>query len=171
MIVRSLVLLALAAAIAPVDHVLAQSDSVPLPRNGTTSIAPAVPTQSTESCLSDFASLRNDAEMKGRLIKVAGDRHAPPAEACRLIADYEQAEVRMMRYVEVNTAKCGIPPELVDRLKAAHRTTEVSLKKVCRVATQAQSARTSVFGSDPDTGIPRKGPVGDFDHLIGRPYP
>ncbi|TMJ56412.1 MAG: hypothetical protein E6G85_01125 [Alphaproteobacteria bacterium] len=105
-----------------------------------------------------FAPLREDAEKLRKLIKAAADRHAPPAEACTLIANFSQAELEMMKYVEANAAKCGIPPRIADQLKGGHKNTEAMQRRVCDVAQQQR-------GREP------AGPVGDFDHLLNPANP
>ncbi len=86
-----------------------------------------------------FVPLREDAEKRGKLIKAASDRHAPPAEACKLIQNFSQAEIKMIKYVEANTAKCGIPAQIAEQLKGGHKNTEAMQKKVCDVAQQIQT--------------------------------
>ena len=81
-----------------------------------------------------FVPLREEAEKRGKLIKAASDRHAPPEEACKLIGNYSQAELKMIKYVQVNATKCGIPPQISDQLKNGHKNTETMQKKVCAVA-------------------------------------
>ena len=78
-----------------------------------------------------FMPLREEAEKRGKLIKAASDRHAPPDEACKLIGNFGQAEIKMIKYVEANAAKCGIPPQIADQLKNGHKNTETMQKKVC----------------------------------------
>ena len=56
--------------------------------------------------------LREEAEKRGKMIKAASERHAAPDEACKLIENFGQAEVKMIKYVETNAAKCGIPPQV-----------------------------------------------------------
>jgi hypothetical protein len=99
---------------------------------------PPPPSQaSSDECLKGFAPLREDAEKRGKLIKAASDRHAPPDEACKLIGNFGQAEIKMIKYVETHSAKCGIPPQIADQLKAGHKNTEGMQQKVCAVAQQA----------------------------------
>jgi hypothetical protein len=98
-----------------------------------------------------FVPLREEAEARGKLIKAASDRHASPGEACKLIENFGQSEIKMIKYVETNATKCGIPAQIADQLKAGYKNTEAMRKKVCAVA-QREPA----------------GPVGDFDH-IGAP--
>jgi hypothetical protein len=85
-----------------------------------------------------FVPLREEAEKRGKLIKAASDRHAPPDEACKLIGNFGQAEIKMIKYVETNSSKCGIPPQIADQLKNGHKNTENMQKKVCAVAQQVQ---------------------------------
>src|SRR3981189_688264 len=86
-----------------------------------------------------FVPLREEAEKRGKLIKAASDRHAPPDEACKLIRNFGQSEIKMIKYIDTNATKCGIPPQIGDQLKAGHKNTEAMLKKVCAVAQQAQT--------------------------------
>ncbi len=95
-----------------------------------------------EACMKEFMPLRKEAERRGNLIKAASDRRAPPAEACKLISNFSQSEVKMLKYVEANQRKCGIPAEIHEQLKAGHKNTEKLLKQVCGIARQqAQQPR------------------------------
>jgi hypothetical protein len=101
---------------------------------------PGAPTSqaAVEECMKGFLPLREEAEKRGKMIKAASDRHAQPAEACKLIENFSQAEVKMMKYVETHAAKCGIPPQISDQLKGGHKNTETMQQKVCAVAQQQQ---------------------------------
>jgi hypothetical protein len=108
---------------------------------------PAPPSQgAADECLKGFAPLREDAEKRGKLIKAASDRHAPPDEACKLIGNFGQAEIKMIKYVESHAAKCGIPPTVSDQLKAGHKNTETMQQKVCSVAQQAAQQQRGPAG-------------------------
>ena len=108
-----------------------------------------------DACRKEFVPLRREAEERGKLIKAASERHAPPDEACELIGNFAQSEIKMIKYVDANSTKCGIPPQVGDQLRAGHKNTEAMQKKVCAMAQQATR------------GGPAR-PVGDFDH-IGAP--
>jgi hypothetical protein len=103
----------------------------------------------SDTCKSGFALLRAEAEARGRLIKAASERHAPAAEACKLIGNFRQSEIKMFKYVEANSAACGIAPDIADHLRAGHERTEAMLKTICARAR-------------PEAG---PGPVGDFDDI------
>jgi hypothetical protein len=102
--------------------------------------APQAPSSqaAVEECMKGFLPLREEAEKRGKMIKAASDRHAQPAEACKLIENFSQAETKMIKYVESHAAKCGIPPQIADQLKGGHKNTETMQQKVCAVAQQQQ---------------------------------
>jgi hypothetical protein len=118
---------------------------------------------------------REEAERRGKLIKAASDRHAPPDEACKLITSYGQAEMKMIKYVETHSSQCGIPAEIGDQLKKGHNGTDALQKKVCNVAQQMQQrgpagpTLSDVLGSSaqmPEATASRKG-GSTFDTLNG----
>ena len=121
-----------------------------------------------------FVPLREEAEKRGKLIKAASERHAPPDEACKLIGNFGQAEIKMIKYVETNAAKCGIPPQISEQLKNGHKNTETMQKKVCTVAQQGQRgpagpSLSEVLGSSaalPEATATKKG-GSTFDTLNG----
>ncbi|WP_426436801.1 hypothetical protein [Bradyrhizobium genosp. P] len=130
-----------------------------------------------EACMKNFVPLREEAEKRGKMIKAASDRHAGPDEACKLIGNYGQAETKMIKYVEVNATKCGIPAQIADQLKNNHKSTEALQKKVCTVAQQAAAqprgpagpSLSDVLGSSaalPEATATKKG-GSTFDTLNG----
>ena len=169
---------------APVASVSAPSNAS-FPVNGAAPLAggaferpPAPPSQGGgggEACMKEFIPLREDAEKRGKMIKAASDRHAPPEEACKLIGNYSQAELKMIKYVQVNATKCGIPPQISDQLKNGHKNTETMQQKVCSVAQQQQQrgpagpSLSEVLGSSaalPEANTTKKG-GSTFDTLNG----
>jgi hypothetical protein len=137
--------------------------------------APASQAGPPDECMKGFVSLREEAEKRGKLIKAASERHAPPDEACKLIGNFGQAELKMLKYVESHAAKCGIPPQITDQLKNGHKNTENMQKKVCTVAQQVQQkgptgpSLSEVLGSSaalPEATPTKKG-GSTFDTLNG----
>jgi hypothetical protein len=152
------------------------SGAAPVTGPGFSGGAPAGPTSGpSDACMKGFIPLREETEKRGKLIKAAGERHAPPDEACKLIGNYSQAEVKMIKYVEVNSAKCGIPPQISEQLKTGHKNTEAMRTKVCAAAQQAQTrapagpSLSEVLGSS--TSLPEATPTkkggSTFDTLNG----
>jgi len=139
---------------------------------------PAAPSQAgpSDACMRAFVPLREEAEKRGKMIKVASERHAPPDEACKLIGNFSQAEIKMIKYVETHAAKCGIPPQISDQLKNGHKNTENMQKKVCAVAQQQQQrgpagpSLSEVLGSSaalPEATTAKKSGGSTFDTLNG----
>jgi hypothetical protein len=143
-IIRGLILALTLAAVAFTTGQAFAQDALPAPPLGAAS--------ERDTCMNGFAPLRAEAEQRGKLIKDASARHARPDEACKLIGSFAQSEIKMIKYIEANTANCGISPEIADRLRAGHRNTEAMQNKVCAVAQQTQNREPA-------------GPVGDFDTI------
>ena len=125
--------------------------------------------------MKSFIPLREEAEKRGKMIKAAGERKAGPEEACKLIGNFGQAEIKMIKFVESNAARCGIPPQVADQMKTGHKNTEGMQKKVCGMAQQMQQKGPSgpslseVLGSSsaaPEANAARKG-GSTFDTLNG----
>ena len=148
------------------------------PIGGAGAFSAAPPTQAGpgEDCMKAFIPLREDAEKRGKLIKAASDRHAPPDEACKLIKGFGQAELKMIKYIETHAAKCGIPPSVGAQMKDGHKNTESMQTQVCNVAQQmangprgpAGPSLSEVVGSGsaPEANASKKG-GSTFDTLNG----
>lgn len=128
-----------------------------------------------DDCMKGFAPLRQEAEKRGNLIKAASERRAPPDEACKLIGNFSQAEIKMIKYVESHAQKCGIPPQISEQLKGGHKNTEKMMKQVCSVAQQAAQrgpagpSLSDVLGSSsalPEASSTKRG-GSTFDTLSG----
>jgi hypothetical protein len=128
-----------------------------------------------DQCMKGFVPLREEAEKRGKMIKAAGERHAGPDEACKLIGNFGQAELKMIKYVQTNSERCGIPPQIAEQLKNGHKNTENLQKKVCSVAQQQQQrgpagpSLSEVLGSSasvPEVNVAKKG-GSTFDTLNG----
>lgn len=149
--------------------------AAPLAGGGMGAAPPPPPSGGADACMKNFVPLREEAEKRGKLIKAASDRKAQPDEACKLIKNFGAAEMKMIKYVETNSAKCGIPPQIADQLKTGHKNTEKMQAQVCGVAQQMQQARpagpslSEALGSAaalPEAQTVRKG-GSTFDTLNG----
>jgi hypothetical protein len=105
------------------------------------------PGGAADACMKGFLPLRAEAERRGKLIKAAGDRKAGPEEACKLITGFGQAEIKMIKYIDTNAAKCGIPQQIADQLKQSHKNTEGMQQKVCSFAQQAAAQQKAAAPS------------------------
>lgn len=150
--------------------------AAPIGGPGAFSAAPPTRAGPGEDCMKAFMPLREEAEKRGKLIKAASDRHAPPDEACKLIRNFSHAESKMLKYIEANASKCGIPPQVSAQMKDGHKNTEAMQTKVCNVAQQMQQQQARPVGpslsevlgsgSAPEANASRKG-GSTFDTLNG----
>jgi hypothetical protein len=130
----------------------------------------------SEDCTKEFLPLRAEAEKRSNLIKVASERHEGPDVACKLIANFSESELKMIKYLEGHAAKCGIPPQIPEQLRSGHKHTEALQQKVCAVAQQQQQrpqqagpSLSEVLGSSaalPEAATAKKG-GSTFDTLSG----
>lgn len=156
----------------------------PFPATGAAPIAgtpqggppPGARSAGGNECEKGFLPLRTDAEKRGQAIKAASERKAPPDEACKLIGAFSQAEVKMIKFVETNAQKCGIPAQVSDQLKTGHKNTDAMMKKVCTVAQQIQQrgpagpSLSEVLGSSnalPEATPAKRSGGSTFDTLNG----
>lgn len=130
--------------------------------------------QQAPPCMADFAKLRDDAQKKIAAIQEASKRHASPVEACKLFNVFSAAEAKFVKFVETNTAKCGIPPQVGAQLKANHGKTEQIRAQICKAAAApprpaGPSLSDALGGSAvPDANNIKTG-RGTYDTLTGTP--
>jgi hypothetical protein len=82
-------------------------------------------------CMSDFVPLRQEAERRAGLIKVAAARKAGREEICQLITKFSEAEGKFAKFVEANQTWCAIPANVVVAIKANHGRTMRTRAQVC----------------------------------------
>jgi hypothetical protein len=82
-------------------------------------------------CMSEFTPLRYEAEKRAELLRTASARHAPADEACVLIVSFARSELKMLRFLQGNEGRCGIPRQLIERVTAGHTKTEAMRQSVC----------------------------------------
>ena len=121
--------------------------AAPLAGGGMGAAPPPPSAAGGDDCMKKFLPLREEAEKRGKMIKAAGERKATPDEACKLIKNYAAAEIKMIKYVETNSAKCGIPPQIGEQLKGGHKNTEKMQTQVCNAAQQMQQQARSAAPS------------------------
>lgn len=131
--------------------------------------------QEPPACLKQFIALRADTAAKAKKLEAAGKRKPKPTaqEACGLFNAFSASEAKLLKYAEENQAWCGIPPQIVTQMKAAHKRTAATRTRVCRAAA-AQRARPrgptlsdALGASAPNANNVRTGRGGTFDTLTG----
>ena len=138
----------------------------------------APPTQSgaVDGCMKQFMPMREEAEKRGKLLKAASEKHAGPDVACKLMTNFIQAEVKMMKFVEANAARCEIPPQIDQQLKTGHKRSEEMLTRICDAAANMKNrgpagpSFADVLGSAasiPEANASKKSGGTTFDTLSG----
>lgn len=127
--------------------------------------------------MKEFQPLRDETEKRGKAIKAASDRKATAQEACGLIKNFSAAELKLIKYVGANSARCGIPPQIMDQMKQGRATTDKLLAQVCNAAKQQQAAPAAPAGPSlsealgavalPEANTTRRSGGTTFDTLSG----
>jgi hypothetical protein len=98
----------------------------------------AVPTtdQTTiDQCRQQYSALRQDVDAKAQPIRDARDvshGRVPASTLCKLVTIYEEAELRMISFIEANSSKCRIPDEIGKNVRDTHLTTEKIKGEACK---------------------------------------
>jgi len=87
-------------------------------------------------CMKGFTPLKQEAEKRAEVIKALGKRKAPASEACKALGAFVQSELKMIKYIETNSQRCGIPPQVGQQMMQGHKGTEQMRAKVCNAAEQ-----------------------------------
>ncbi len=82
-------------------------------------------------CRQQSLALKLDWETKAKPIREAGQNRPSPPAFCRLVSDFEQAELKMVDFMATNSGKCHIPTDVVDKARAAHATTLGLKERAC----------------------------------------
>src|SRR5215468_7678782 len=64
-------------------------------------------------CMREFNPLREAAEKRAGILKVAIDRKADRSEFCKLFKDFATAEGKVVKFMTDNQSTCNIPPQAV----------------------------------------------------------
>ena len=132
--------------------------------------APAAP----PAICTELLALRDQAQKHASAIGAANERKASPQEACGLFRTFLASETKMIKAVEDNLSRCGIPAEVPKQMKAGHAKAAEIAKKVCEAAANpprpAGPSFSDVFGAPPvtDKSTSKKG-AGTFETLTGNP--
>src|SRR5262245_19445060 len=65
----------------------------------------------------DLLTLREETQKHAAAIGAANQRKAPPQEACGLFRAFLSSETKLIKGVEDNGPRCGIPPEVPKQMK------------------------------------------------------
>ena len=133
--------------------------------------------QQPPPCVTELISLRQEVDKRFEAAKGGIAKKLGAAEMCRLLTQFADADVKMIKYAEEKGSACGIPAEALKNMKASHIQATGYKKQACDAAANPQQrapraaeptlsdafAPPSVNGSNTRTGR------GTLDSLGGNP--
>jgi len=98
------------------------------------------PPQPENACMTTFLQLRHKTEERGQALQalqaLSADpqRRPTPEQGCTAYTSLVQAMSDLLKFVEGNAAKCGIPAEVAPDVKALYERSEAARVRICDVA-------------------------------------
>ncbi|HLH93174.1 MAG TPA: hypothetical protein VKX28_32520 [Xanthobacteraceae bacterium] len=92
------------------------------------------PTPEQQKCQQQLAGYRTAVESRAREAAAESKKRPTRARMCELVSDYAVAELAWLTFAETNMVKCGIPPQLVEQIKAVQVRTIETRKRMCASA-------------------------------------
>ncbi len=170
--------LALVLVILPLSPALAQFPGMPgtgIPGSPGMSPGFGAQPQAPPPICQGLLALRDETQKHALALKAAGERKAPPEEACKLFKVFLAAESKMLKGLEEGSQICGIPPDVIKQVKAQHTGAGRAAKQVCDAAAQGPRPTGPTFSDAlgatplPDSANSGKRGMGTFDTLTGSP--
>jgi hypothetical protein len=131
-------------------------------------------------CATEFMPLRQAVEKDGAAVKALADRKAPREQVCVQIKKFAASEAKYVKFLSDNQSWCGVPPEAVKQIKAAHAHTLQLRTQVCATGGPMQGRAA---GPPPGPGLSEalgtaqtftppspKTARGTYDTLTGNPF-
>jgi hypothetical protein len=158
----------------PLHAALAQFGGMPgLPGSAPTGSNPFGAPAAPPAACTELVALRDQTQKHATAIGAANERKAPPQEACKLFNTFLASESKLIKGVDDNGPRCGIPPGTSKEMKTSHAKVAEIAKKVCEVAAHPRPTGPTlgdVFGTStvPDKPDSTKKPAGNtFETLTG----
>lgn len=120
--------------------------------------APPQANANVAECQAQVEKLRTSLEGSGEGLQKAVKNKRPPSELCPLFRNFASAQMNFYKYLNTNKAKCGVPDEVVKKLKTNADSVASTRNKVCEVA-KAQESGMAPGGGGGGGGPPVQGSV------------
>jgi hypothetical protein len=119
-----------------------------------------------------FPALREDVEKGAAVIKAASARKASREEVCPIFKSFALKEAKMISFLETNMKLCGVPPQIIPKMKTNHAATIRIRDTVCSAAPAGPSGAPTlsdalggpIIADDQSAKLPGRG---TFDTLTG----
>lgn len=127
-------------------------------------------------CVTDFISLRQEVDKRFEAAKAGIAKKSSAAEMCRLLTQFNDAEGKMIKYVEQKGLACGFPPEALANFKTSFVKSTGYKKQACDAAANPQRAPraaeptlSDAFAPPAVSGSNTRTGRGTLDSLSGNP--
>lgn len=105
------------------------------PSIGAPAAAPSGPSQADMAdCQTNVNKLRDDVEARGKALQNGSKKKVSPVELCPLFRNYVSSQQKFYTYLRTNKSKCGVPDELLSKLKENNGQAATVRDKVCNIA-------------------------------------
>ncbi|MCB4771399.1 hypothetical protein LGR54_22575 [Ancylobacter sp. Lp-2] len=139
------------------------------------------PSGDMADCQTNVNKLRTDLEARGGALQAASKKKVPPTELCPLFRNFATSQQKFLTYLRTNKTKCGVPDEVLTKLRESTTNVVGVRDKVCKVALEMkegggagpsgpppQSAVSAGLGLPSGLpGVSANKPGGVFDTLGG----
>lgn len=115
----------------PLRHLVVLAAALTAATALTAAVADRAAAQGAMPCANDIMPMRQEADKQGNAIKAAAERKADRGEMCSLLKKFAATEQKFVKYLEDNSAWCGVPPEVIKQVKANHGRTLEFRNKAC----------------------------------------
>jgi hypothetical protein len=99
-------------------------------------------TTEIEDCLEPFDALHLDAKAKGELVGTLNQGSLVQSERCRLVINYEAAQLRLINFMRENQERCRIRREYREAVNTTLAATKRLKIKTCKVRLASPAAES-----------------------------
>src|SRR5262249_11604631 len=79
------------------------------------------PQQSPPPACQQLLAMRDETQKHGAALQAAGQKKSGAEEVCKLFKVFLASEAKMIKGLKDNASACGVPPEIIKNVTAAHR--------------------------------------------------
>lgn len=166
---------------APSGNASVPAAASPAPMMGMPGAAPMTPVPQAggggdASCMAEFTKLQAETDKQGAATKKASNNKVSREELCSHLKTFAAAIGKWAKYTAANAASCGIPSQIVTKLKEGASNIARSRDQVCSASGPGRAPAPTLSDALGTTVMPTSEPTerpsvttGTFDTLTGVP--
>ncbi|MCK0207575.1 hypothetical protein MWN33_05960 [Starkeya koreensis] len=121
--------------------------------------APPQANPNMAECQSQVEKLRTTLEGSGEGLQKAVKNKRPPSELCPMFRNFASAQQNFYKFLSSNKTKCGVPDDVLKKIKTNADSVASTRNKVCEVAKAQESGMAPGGGNAGPSGPPPQGSV------------